>query len=180
MYFEKAGSMNTEKTLELACQAAKDKNIHHIVVASTTGQTALRFTGMDENIVCVTLVNGFKNKGENMMPSEQRVRLKEMGIKVLTASHALSGVEGGISRKFSGIYPAEMIANTLYMFGQGVKVCVEIAIMALDAGLIPYGEKIVAIAGTGHGADTAMILTPAHAADIFSFKINEIICKPSL
>jgi hypothetical protein len=64
------------------------------------------------------------------------------------------------------------------MFGQGVKVCVEISVMAMDAGMIPYGERVIAVAGTGRGADTAIIIKPAHAKDILNTRIQEIICKP--
>ncbi len=113
------------------------------------------------------------------MPQEKRAYLTEKGMRVLTASHVLSGVERGISSQASGMYPAEIMSHTLRMFGQGVKVCVEIATMALDAGFIRYGEKIIAIGGTQQGADTAVILTPAHANEIFRTYINEIICKPA-
>jgi hypothetical protein len=57
----------------------------------------------------------------------------------------LAGVDRAIKNKFGGIYPAELMAFTLRLFGQGAKVCVEIAGMALDAGLIPYGEDIVSV-----------------------------------
>jgi len=128
--------------------------------------------------VCVTSVYGSAEKGKNEMPDEVRERLTNEGIKVLTTTHVLSGAERGISRKFNGIYPVEIIAHTLRMFGQGVKVCVECSVMALDSGLIPFGERIVAVGGTGRGADTAVILTPSHASDIFGTFIHEIICKP--
>jgi hypothetical protein len=83
-----------------------------------------------------------------------------------------------LSSKFGGVNPVEIIANALRMFGQGVKVCTEISVMALDSGLIPYGESVVAVAGTGRGADTAVIIKPAHAKDILNTRIQEIICKP--
>lgn len=57
--------------------------------------------------------------------------------------------------------------------------CVEISVMALDAGLIPYGEEVIAVGGTGEGADTAIIIKPAHAANIFDTWISEILCKPA-
>lgn len=74
--------------------------------------------------------------------------------------------------------PAQVVAHALRMFGQGTKVCVEIAVMALDAGLIPFGREIIAIGGTGRGADTALVLTPAHSRQFFATWIHEIICKP--
>ena len=85
----------------------------------------------------------------------------------------------GLSTKMGGIYPVEIIAHTLRMLSQGVKVCLECSVMALDAGAIPYGEKVVAVGGTGHGADTACTLTPAGANAVLDCKIHEILCKPS-
>lgn len=180
MYFESVGNSNTGKTLELALQVSSKKGINNIVVASSTGQTAEQLSSSQCNIICVTCANGFSKSGENIMSHEQRKRLHDAGIKMLTNTHVLSGVERSFSRKSGGVYPAEIMANTLYLFGAGTKVCVEISVMALDAGLIPYGEKIIAIAGTGRGADTALIITPAHAANILDTKIHEIICKPIL
>jgi hypothetical protein len=62
--------------------------------------------------------------------------------------------------------------------GEGTKVCVEITLMAADAGLIPVDKDIVAIAGTGEGADTALRILPANATRFFDLKIREIIAKP--
>jgi hypothetical protein len=130
-------------------------------------------------IICVTRVHGSPEVGRSEMPAEVRRELTDLGITLLTATHVLSGAERGISRVFGGTYPVEIIAHTLRLLSQGVKVGVEIAVMALDAGLIPYGEPVVAIGGTGRGADTAIVVTPSHASSIFDTKINEIICKPS-
>ena len=80
--------------------------------------------------------------------------------------------------QFGGLYPAEIIAQALRILGQGLKVCVEISTMSLDAGLIPYGEEVVAVAGTGSGADTAVVIATAHSNRFFDTKVKEIICKP--
>lgn len=179
MYFNERGKANTEKTVELAIKAAKEKNIKNIVVASCSGDTVkLIKDNKDLNITCVTHAYGFQGSGQNEMSDNVREELKSMGIKVLTTTHVLSGAERGISTKFGGVNPVEIIAHALRMLGQGTKVCVEVAVMALDSGFIPYGEKVIAIGGTGVGADTAVVITPAHANNIFSTKIHEIICKP--
>ncbi len=179
MYFSERGKSNTERTLTLAVETAKERGIGHLVVASNTGETAEKLLGCGIHVVCVTHAYGYAGKGENEMPQEMRAHLTEKGMHVLTTSHVLSGVERGISNLAKGMYPAEIMSHTLRMFGQGIKVCVEISTMALDAGLIPYGEKIVAIGGTGRGADTAAILIPAHATEIFQTCVSEIICKPA-
>jgi hypothetical protein len=178
MYWKTTGEVHTVNTINLALEKAATHGIENIVVASCGGTTANLLAGRAANIVCVTHVQGFSEPGKNEMSETMRDRLTTQGIKLLTTTHVLSGAERGISRKFGGIYPVEIMANTLRMFGQGVKVCVEVAVMALDAGLVPYGQEIIAIAGTGTGADTAVIIRPAHASAIFETYISEIICKP--
>jgi len=181
MYFDTVGKVNTKDTTSLALKAAVEKNIKYIVAASSRGETAKLLTNKNDiNIICVTHANGYPEPGKSEMSQEIRSELADLGIKVLTTTHVLSGAERGVSRAFGGAYPIEIIAHSLRMFGQGTKVCVEVGIMALDAGLIPYGEPIIAVGGSGKGADTAVIITPSHASSIFETKIHEIICKPSI
>jgi hypothetical protein len=176
--FQEKGEKNTSETVACTVARAKELGIQHAVVASCTGTTAKMLLGTGLNIVCVTHQAGFKNPGENEMSEETRLFLQKEGVKVLTTTHLLAGVDRALRFKFQGVYPAEIIASTLRMFGQGIKVCVEVAVMALDAGLIPYGEEIVSIGGTGTGADASLVLVPAHSQYIFDTKIKEIICMP--
>lgn len=178
MYFETSGKENTAEVINEALNAAEKKGIKYIVVASNSGYTADFLKGCGLNVVVVTHVYGFKENGKNEMPDEKRRELEQCGMKVVTASHALSGAERSLSHRFSGIYPLEIIANTLRMFGQGTKVAVEVSTMALDAGAIPYGEEVIAIGGTARGADTAVIIRPQYSSNILDTRICEIICKP--
>jgi hypothetical protein len=182
MYFKSKGREHTEKTVELALNKAKETGIKTIVVASSKGKTLQAMldnpASRNMNIICVTHAHGYPTPGESEMSEEVRAEFIRQGVKIHTASHVLSGAERGISTKFGGAYPVEIIAHTLRMFGQGLKVCVEVAVMALDAGLLPFQEEIIAIGGTGRGADTAIIIRPGHASSIFDTYISEIICKP--
>jgi len=178
MYFEECGKINTKETVELAVKAAKEKGINYIIVASNEGETAEMLKDCKINIVVVTQVNGFRQAGIQEMPEKTKIKLESYGFKVYTSAHVLSGAERSLSNKFGGISPIEVMAYSLRMFGQGVKVGVEISTMALDGGMIPYQEDIIAITGTGRGADSAIILRPAHSANILETKIKEIICKP--
>lgn len=179
MYFDQKGTVNTEACVELALNTARERNLRHIVVGSSSGSTAGLFRGHPElNVVCVSLAYGYGKDGGTTISADVMNELTHDGIRVLNTTHVLSGAERGISKKHGGIYPIEIMADTLRMFGQGTKVCVEISIMALDSGLIPQGEEIVAVAGSGHGADTVIVIRPEHAANILDTKITEIICKP--
>jgi hypothetical protein len=106
-----------------------------------------------------------------------RHELAEKGITLITGSHALSGVERSVAAKHSGVYPVLLMADTLKLFGQGTKVAVEVTVMAADAGALS-GKDIVAIGGSGRGADTALVLRPAHQNNFFDLRVREIICKP--
>lgn len=179
MIFEKPGKENTAATLELAVKTARERGISHLVLSSTEGYTAEQLPDTQGiQVVVVTTAYGSKAPNENRLTREKRAQLEAKGYQVCTAGHALSGAERGLSSVFHGIYPLEIMAATLRMFGQGTKVCVEVATMAADAGMIPAGEPVVAVGGTGHGADTAVILRAGGSSHILDTKVEEILCKP--
>ena len=179
MHFEQAGRENTEQTLKLAYERGKELGLNEVVLATSTGDTAYRaidiFSGF--SIIAVTYHGGFRKPFENVIKAEVRKDLESKGIIVHSATHALSGVERSINKKYQGLYPALLIADTLRRFGQGTKVAVEVAIMATDGGLLT-GNDIVSIGGSGRGADTAWVLTPVNQNDFFDLKMKELICKP--
>jgi hypothetical protein len=72
----------------------------------------------------------------------------------------------------------EIIAHVLRLFGQGVKVGCEVACMAVDAGLVRAGDEVVAIGGSGGGADTAIVLKASNTHTFFESRMLEIICWP--
>jgi hypothetical protein len=181
LYFETAGEENTEATLRAARERATQLGIKDVVVATTHGETAIRARdvfGPDANIVAVTICESFSEKGWSMSREEHR-RLVERGISVLTASHALGdGVASAIVDKYGGGDLVKAVRDTLYRFGQGMKVCVEVALMAADAGLIPVDGEVIAIAGTGEGADTCIVVKPAYPRKFYELEVREIVAKP--
>jgi hypothetical protein len=181
--FEKPGKHNTDEACRIAIERAKALGAP-IVVATTEGDAGLRLCeiaaemGFAGPVVVVTHAYGSRAPGQNVLREECRAAMKARGATLVTAAHALSGAERGISSQFKGIYPVEIVAQTLRMLSQGVKVVVEIGCMALDAGAVAYGIPIVALGGTGRCLDTAVVMHPAHANRIFETKIHEILCMP--
>ena len=179
MHFAKSGKENTEQTLTLAFERGKELGLNEVVVASSKGDTAYKaleiFDGFQ--ITIVTYHSGFKEPFRNVMSTDVRRDLEGKVSSIVAASHALSGIERSVAQKHSGIYPVLLIADTLRLLGQGTKVAVEIAVMAADAGALTGGD-IISIGGTGRGADTALVLKPAHQNNFFDLRIREIICKP--
>jgi len=155
LFFEGKGKEYTAKTAELAVQRARELGISSIVVASNTGYTADEFLAaigdLSIKLVVVTHHAGYRGPGVDEMGAETRARLSGAGCAVLTTTHLFANVERAVTSKFGGLYPGGIISAALRLFGQGTKVCLEIATMAMDAGLIPAGAEVVVAGGSGRG-----------------------------
>lgn len=184
IYFEKPGRENTVECIGIAGDALVQAGCRHIVVASTSGSTGLLFSdslrGKDVNLVIVTHSAGFKGPNTFEMPEATLQRIRENGARIYTGTILTHSIETSLSSKFNGIYPAMIIAQSLRRFGEGAKVCCEIVMMAADAGLIPEGEEVVAVAGTAHGADTVMVLRSAASKRFLDLRVLEVLAKPRL
>jgi hypothetical protein len=186
VYFEKpGGEENTKQTLALAKARADALGIKTVVIASTVGGTAVKAVDVFKGykVVVVTHTSGFREANTQEFTGENRKAVEKKGGIILTTTHAM----GGIHRALSNTIPpppssaiGDVVANTLRMFGQGMKVACEIAAMAADAGLVRTDEEIVSIGGTGRGADTALVLQADYVHRFFNLKVKEIICKPRL
>jgi hypothetical protein len=182
-YFEKKGSVNTDRALEIALACCEEKGIRKIVVASSTGKTALRLHDKAKpsiEVIAVTYGAGSKYREEVEEFNRNRETLVEKGIRIVRGIHALSATERTFENKYkSGFIPLNIVADTLRMFSQGMKVCVEVAVMAAEAGFVTPDEEVVAVGGTGTGADTAVVLKPAYASGMFETKFKAVLCMPA-
>ena len=181
-YFEKEGEDYTDE-LVAAVKERLDasEDIDTIVIASATGKSALKLYDAidgDAEIINVTHHAGFKEENQLDISDDMIDELEDKGITTLVGCHAFSGANRGVTNKYGGYAPLDIVSDTLRMISHGVKVACEISIMAADAGLIDVGEEIIAIGGRGSGVDTAVILTPVNAKDLFNLKIHEIIAMP--
>jgi hypothetical protein len=179
-YFQKAGKENTDAVLRLVREYVDKEGIEDVVVASTTGETGVKASKLLKgcNVVVVTHFSGFQEKGKSELQEEHKREILSNGAKIFTGTHALSSAERAIRKDFGAIQPLELIANVLRLMGEGTKVCVEITLMAADAGLIPIDRDVIAIGGSGRGADTALRILPTNASRFFELRIREVIAKP--
>ena len=180
-YYGSQGEANTETTFLRAKERAELLEIRDVVVASTTGRTGVKacqiFRGF--RVIVVRHHTGFRTPGAQQMTAENEKAILASGARIVTAGHAFSGIERAIRARRNTIGPLELMADTLRLFGDGTKVCMEITVMAADAGEIPVDRPVIAIAGTGEGADTALVIRPAHSNNFFDLFVKEIIAKPS-
>jgi len=185
-YFEKSGAANTETTLRLARERADALGIRQVVVASTWGDTALKavdvFQGLKVVVVGITTGPREHAKEETIFQpfsQETRQAVETKGGVVLNTTHAFGGLTRALRDQMDWkANPISLISAALRVFGRGMKVACEVAMMAADGGLANTAEDAVVIAGSGRGADTAVVLRPVNTHRFFNLKVKEIICKP--
>ncbi|MDO9549943.1 MAG: pyruvate kinase alpha/beta domain-containing protein [Methanoregula sp.] len=184
-YFEKPGAANTPDAARFAIERAKELHINTVVVASTSGSTAEIFfnamKGTGLNLIIVSHVMGFAKPGEWEFSQEIAERLRSQGVKIVTGTHALSGLERALSRspKIGGGSRSDAIAESLRKtVAVGLKVAVECILIAADQGAIGINEEVVAVGGTMSGADTVCVIKPAHTSNFFDLQVREIVAMP--
>ena len=180
VYFDKPGRENTDAVLEIVKKRAEELGIKTVVVASYRGFTAEKAVKTLGGLNIVVIAGFLEATSKNLLEtfSQGDEKLIKSRAKVLVATHLFAGVTRAVRRKYDTSSPAEIIAQALRMMGVGVKVGVECAVMAADAGLVDTEKEIIAVAGTRSGADTAIVVRPVFSQELFDMQINEILCKP--
>jgi len=194
LYFHKPGPHNTDKVIHAVKERVEEGDIKHVIVASITGQTALKVAeelkGLGIAIVCVSGFSGWGTYHGIEYPfvkGETRRRLEELNVSIVDKMpSALSGdtLDYGLARY--GYIPASwIVAETLEAVGgYGFKTAVEVVLMATDYGTVPPSVDVISIAGSDRGADTAIVARTAHSSSMFSrdstrrFQVVEIIAMP--
>jgi hypothetical protein len=184
-YFDKPGPANTADAAKFAIGRAKELKLQTIIVASSSGKTAEIFhetmKGSQLDLVVVTHVVGFTKPGEWEFSADIAQQLRKKGVKIVTGTHALSGLERALSRspKVGGGSRTEAIAEALRrIVAVGLKVAVECVLIAADQGTIGVDREVIAVGGTASGADTVCVVLPAHTANFFDLQVREIVAMP--
>ncbi len=176
VYFEtgEPGHENTEVTLDLAVGEAQKRGITKIVLASTTGETAqmaaARVAGTGITLIVIPHQFGFTRS--QRFPQDLVAELQQQGHRVHFGTMLFH------TDNLYGSGTSEAMAIVLRTICQGMKVCVEIVLMAADGGLVAKGEEIIAVSGTHRGADTAVVALASTSRALHDLHITEVLCKP--
>jgi hypothetical protein len=190
-YFDVCGQVNTQKTLKLAIQRARELDVKKLITASETGTSALQAAkmlhGSGIDLIVVTSAAGTKITDTAIgdlrigIPDKKNWnKLKKHGAKIVRATDPLYNIGATFENK-SVPTLATLIRLSLKMISSGTAVCVGATLMATDNGLLKEGEETVAVAGSWLGLDTALVLKAANSINLLktgAVQINEIICKP--
>ncbi len=184
-YFEKPGPSNTDNALQIAKKYADLFGVKDIVVASTTGMVGEKAAAMFEpsnyNLVVIAHSYYFVGAKQRQEFDESKLNsLREKGVKIFFGTHAMAGIERNIRISSKDWCFVDLMAKFIReQFSQGTKVCIEIASMAADAGLIDDLDRdIICVGGTGRGADTVCLIKPAPTSEFDKLRVKAILAKP--
>jgi hypothetical protein len=181
--FHKAGKDNSGETIAVCKENAEKLEIKTIIVASTNGETAKLaaeiFDLLTQQVICVTHSAYFKENVPHELAPELRVSLEQKGMRFVTGTLAFSGVGSSLLKKYQYFDTTTLFARLVRgLFADGVKVCMEIAMMACDAGLVSPGQEILTVAGTGWGADTCCWIKAMPSRMFDQLRVHAIFAKP--
>ena len=180
VYFESPGPENTDAVLQAVGARAGEIGVGTVVLHSVTGATAVRavdaFDGL--RLIVVTPPAGHTGPNQQEFGAEQRDYVTAKGATVYTVTPVFGGLSAAMKQRFKTLALGEVVANTLAVFGEGMRHALESLVTAADGGLVRVGEPVIAVGGDGGGADTAVVCRPVNSLDFWDLRVGEVICKP--
>ena len=160
--FEKAGIKNTEDVFYIVKKNMDDCTQYVVVISSTTGYTARIaerfFDGNVKIIICKQDISDeYSMKKDVLEELEAKYQVVDIPLKYLQSK--IGSVGAKVLRKIS----------------QGTKVCFELMEYLCEKDMLPKVNKVIVIAGTLKGADTAIIFNRKGLDDYY---VEEILCLP--
>lgn len=188
-YFDEPGEQNTEDVIEAVKNRLSATGIKYVIVASTSGKTAVKFAealGKQAKIISVSEPQYVKEWGSKwpLMNPASKKKLKKLGVTVLDRVPYVFHSSILENSKWSQVTPEILLRETFYTLGQGFKVAVEVAMISVTCGVLEPYQDVIGVGGTSRGADTALILRATYPATALSkdsnkkLEIREIIAMP--
>jgi uncharacterized protein len=116
------------------------------------------------------------------MDEQAEARLSRSGVRVVRGTIPFYGIGTALASRFKGMNYEQSFTEALRLLSGGMIVCVEVAIMAADAGAIGTVDEVVVAAGTSMGLDTALVMRPSTSLTFLDpgsgLEIREVIAMP--
>jgi len=188
-YFDKPGKQNTELVIEAVSKRLEAGTSKKVIIASSSGETAAKFAHALKGkvkLLCVSEPPFRREMGEQWpcLKGEFKQELEKMGVTVIDRAPYVFHESVLEAARWPFVSPEMLVKETLYCFGQGMKVTVEIALAGVSGGYITPYEEVISVGGSGEGADTAIVLRATYPACLFDkdpakrLEIREIIAMP--
>jgi hypothetical protein len=188
-YFDEPGEGNTDLVVKAVSRRLEAGGVSEVIVASTSGETAVKFARAlkgKARLLCVSEAPYRREWGEKWpcLKAKFKKELRELGVDIIDEVPYVFHDSLLESARWSAIFPERLVKETLYCFGQGLKVAVEVALLAVSCGKVAPFRDVIAVGGSSKGADTAIVLRATYPACLFDkdaakrLEIREIIAMP--
>lgn len=189
-YFDEPGEGNTELVMEAVSQRLEAGGIKKVIVASTSGETAAKFARAlkgNAELLCVSEAPYRREWGEEWpcLKQEFKHELERLGVIIIDKAPYVFHNSVLEAARWPAVFPERLVKETLYCFGQGMKVAVEVALIGVSCGYVAPYEDVIGVGGSGKGADTAIVLRATYPGCLFDkeptkrLEIKEIIAMPT-
>ncbi|WP_455368195.1 hypothetical protein [[Eubacterium] cellulosolvens] len=190
IYFERAGPLNTIPLIEHIKERVPQGDIKEVIVPVTTGKTADLFAQHLENRIKIIPISE-----DETLSACRRIEHNEGGVWEKLMQRYIGKEQKKIDptnrRKIFDLTflpfcgeKWELISEPFYIFGQGMKVAIEVSISAVETGKISPYTTVAAVGGTGEGVDTAIIVKTSTQKEAFGknpdkrLAVYEILAMP--
>ena len=189
LYFPDYGEENTQAVIECVARRFAEGDISTVAVATSTGKTATLFAdalAARSGLRLVAVGNPPGTTYERITAEYRQKLLARGAVIVDDAPYGCTSLGGDAHKNMYGALDLQVVAADLWrmMGGQGLKVAMEVGLMATNVGVLAAGEKIIAVGGTATGADTAIVMKTAYSVDVFAGDparrpdLLEFLCTP--
>jgi hypothetical protein len=211
--FERPGPSNTDEVIEIV-KAASPKYEYLVVASITGDcalKVAERIR--NKVIICVTCPQGMNWEVDKMdegpfftipeleqirtgwikqgltrvsmgITQENRQQLDKLNVRIVQGTIPFFGPTFSIRVHLHQVTGLDLMAKTLELISTGTLVCLECVLMSVDAGVIPEGQEVLALAGTERGLDTAWVIRSSASANLFhptkGVRFIELLAKPGI
>ncbi|MFA5181124.1 MAG: hypothetical protein WC405_07365 [Syntrophales bacterium] len=211
--FERPGPVNTDEVIEIV-KTVSSKYEYLVVASITGDcalKTAERIP--DKEVICVTCPQGMSWEVNKMdegpfatipelaemrsswskqgltrvsmgITQVNRQKLDNLKVKIVQGTIPFFGPSFSIRVHLHQITGLDLMAKTLELISTGTLVCLECVLMSVDAGVIPEGQEVLALAGTERGLDTAWVIRSSASANLFhpskGGRFIELLAKPGV
>lgn len=211
--FERPGPVNTDEVIKIA-EGISSRYKYLVAASITGDSVLRLMERIkDINVICVTCPQGMNWEVEKMnngpfatipelnqihadwvkqrltrVPMEitlkNREQLEKLKVKIVQGTIPLFGPTFSMRLHLHKTTDLDLMAKTLELISTGTLVCLESVLMAVDAGVVPEGENVIALAGTERGLDTAWVLRASASHNLFhptkGARFIELLAKPGI
>ncbi|MCK4910060.1 MAG: hypothetical protein KAR83_00390 [Thermodesulfovibrionales bacterium] len=180
LYFDEPGESNTKACIDRVRYEVEENGYRFVVVASSTGETGVEFAkalkDLETEVYIVKYVDSANKTAD--ISDDMKKELADNNATFFSSPAISLNLDGAFGLKLAPMGPSKVVYWTLKRFGEGLKVCCEIIMMATDKGLLTEGVEAIAVAGTKSGADTVAVIRGSASMRFRELKVMEIIAKP--